>query len=443
MSLEQVAQILGCATVPVSGQVTGWSIDSRTIAPGDLFFAIRGEHHDGHDHILAALAQGAAAAIVEKPMRGGKLLHVTSTQSALQSLARSAREFWGGTVIGVTGSAGKTGTKDIVAAMVGVEHATGKTIGNLNNHLGLPLSLLRLAGTARYAVLEMGMNHAGEIRQLCQIARPQVAVVTNVGYAHIENFASIEGIAAAKRELVEALPPDGLAILNHDDIRVREFPYSGRRVSYGINEGADVRPDNVHLGDVDTRFSLDGVAFRSSITGRHSLSNLLAGLTVARELGTKLEHLQEAVAALAPSKMRGERRQIAGITIIDDCYNSNPDAAKAMLDVLEETPALRRIAVLGEMLELGSWAEELHRDVGHYAAARGVTVLLGIRGAAWHLIDAGRASGLDAGAALFFESPEEAGNYLRTAARAGDAILFKGSRGTRVELALARFLEGR
>ena len=443
MSLEQVAQILGCPPPPAQGVITGWSIDSRTVAPGDLFFALRGERHDGHDHVPAALAQGAVAAIVEKSMPGEYLLRVDSTEAALQQLASRGREFWGGTVIGVTGSAGKTSTKDIVAALVGVEHATGKTAGNLNNHIGVPISLLRIADTARYAVLEMGMNHSGEIRHLCQIARPQVAVVTNVGYAHIENFSSIEGIAAAKRELVEALPGDGLAVLNFDDTRVRQFSFPGKRVRYGLSEGADVRPDQVHLGALDTTFSLDGVNFRTQLTGRHSLSNLLAGLTVARELGTRLEHLRDAVASLVPGKMRGERRLVAGMSIIDDCYNSNPDAARAMLDVLAETPAKRRIAVLGEMLELGSWAEELHRGVGNYAAASGVTVLLGISGAAWHLIDAGRASGLDAGAAFFFENPEAAGSYLRTVARPGDAILFKGSRGTRVELALERFLEGR
>lgn len=443
MSLEQVAQTLGCPPPPAHGVITGWSIDSRTVAPGDLFFALRGERHDGHDHVPAALAQGAVAAIVEKSMPGENLLRVDSTEAALQQLASRGREFWGGTVIGVTGSAGKTSTKDIVAALVGVEHATGKTAGNLNNHIGVPISLLRIADTARYAVLEMGMNHSGEIRHLCQIARPQVAVVTNVGYAHIENFSSIEGIAAAKRELVEALPGDGLAVLNFDDTRVRQFSFPGKRVRYGLSEGADVRPGHVHLGALDTTFSLDGVNFRTQLTGRHSLSNLLAGLTVARELGTRLEHLRDAVASLVPGKMRGERRLVAGMSIIDDCYNSNPDAARAMLDVLAETPAKRRIAVLGEMLELGSWAEELHRGVGSYAAASGVTVLLGISGAAWHLIDAGRASGLDAGAALFFENPEAAGSYLRTVARTGDAILFKGSRGTRVELALERFLEGR
>ncbi len=443
MSFAQLAQILGCADVRALGVITGWSIDSRMTLPGDIFFALPGIHSDGHDYVVAALQKGALAAIVERPMPGLPVLQVCNSEKALALVASQARQWWDGTVIGVTGSAGKTSTKDIVAALVSVEHPTGKTIGNLNNHLGVPLSLLWLADSSRYAVLEMGMNHAGEIRHLCAIARPNVAVVTNVGYAHIENFSSIEEIAAAKRELVEALPADGLAVLNYDDARVREFAPAGRRVRYGIGEGADVRPDQVQLGAVETTFRLDGVNFRSKLTGRHSLSNLLAGLTVARELGTKLDHLRDAVNLLEPGKMRGERRQVDGITILDDCYNSNPDAVRAMLDVLAAAPAARRIAVLGEMLELGPSAEELHRSAGNYAAATGVTVLLGIRGAARHLIDAGRASGLDAGAALFFESPEEAGDYLRTIARAGDVILFKGSRGTRTELALNRFLEGR
>ncbi len=442
MPLSQVAKFLGIDMPGPDAEVTGWSIDSRTVLPGDLFFALPGDHHDGHQFVSDVLARGAIAAVVQQPLPHRPLLLVNSTELALQSVATQAREWWDGTVVGVTGSVGKTSTKDIVAALVGVEHPTGKTIGNLNNHLGVPLSLLRLADSARYAVLEMGMNHAGEIRRLCEIARPQVAVVTNVGFAHIENFASIEGIAAAKRELVDALPLGGLAILNYDDARVRQFSHPGKTIGYGLNPGAQVRPENVNLAADQTTFHLDGIPFTSCLTGRHSLSNLLAGLTVARELGTKLEHLQDAVAALKPAKMRGERRQHAGMTILDDCYNSNPDAARAMLDVLAETPAKRRIAVLGEMLELGLWAEELHRGVGNYAATTGVTVLLGIRGAARHLVDAGRASGLDAGAALFFETPEEAGKALRAIAKAGDAILFKGSRGTQVELALARFLEG-
>ncbi len=443
LSLKKVAELLQVARPVTDALITGWSIDSRTAQSGDLFFAFAGAHHDGHDYVAEVIARGAVAAVVERPMPGLPVLQVSNVEAALAQLATAIRGTWGGTVIAVTGSAGKTSTKDMVAALISVEHATGKTVGNLNNHLGVPLSLLRLSNEARYGVLEMGMNHAGEIRHLCQIAKPQVAVVTNVGYAHIENFSSIEAIAGAKRELVESLPADGLAVLNYDDERVREFTFSGRRVRYGLNEGADIRPEWVEFRPTETAFRLNGVEFRSPLTGRHSLSNLLAGLTVAREFGTSLEKLEPAVRSLTPAKMRGERREVAGMTILDDCYNSNPDAARAMLDVLATTPAGRHIAVLGEMLELGPWAEELHRGVGKYAAQTGVTVLLGIRGAARHLVDAGRASGLDAGAALFFERPEEAGDYLRTIARAGDAILFKGSRGVRTELALEHFLEGR
>jgi len=443
MALSEVERLFKLPPMGEDAVVTGWSIDSRTTAPGDLFFALPGDRHDGHDYVGAALAKGALAAVVERPTGENRTLQVADSEQALQLLAAHIREWWDGTVIGITGSAGKTTTKEIVATLVSVDHPTGKTIGNLNNHLGVPLSLLRLADDARYAVLEMGMNHAGEIQALCQIARPQIGIVTNVGYAHIENFDSIEGIAAAKRELIEALPASGLAILNYDDLRVREFSSPGRRIRFGVGDGADLQGKLLDTGIETLTFQVEDVVFHSHLTGRHSLSNLLAGLAVARELGAKLEHLRDAVASLRPAKMRGERLQVDGITILDDCYNSNPAAARAMLDVLGQTPAQRRIAVLGEMLELGPWAEELHRDVGKYAATNGVTVLLGIRGAAWHLIDAGRASGLDAGAALFFESPEEAGAHLRSFAKAGDAILFKGSRGTHVEIAMTRFLEGR
>lgn len=440
--MEQVGRVLRCEAAG-GGTVAGWSIDSRTVMPGDLFFALPGETHDGHLHVAEALAKGAIAAVVERPVTAAPVFRVENTLQSLQHLAAYARQWWAGTVVGVTGSAGKTGTKDILAHLVAVARPTGKTVGNLNNHLGVPLSILRLPDEAQCAVLEMGMNHGGEIRRLCEIAKPEVAVVTNVGYAHIENFTSIEGIAAAKRELVEGLPADGLAVLNYDDPRVREFPHGGKRIRFGLTEGADVRPQEFRLSAGETTFRLDGVDFRSELTGRHSLLNILAGITVARELGSPLETLQDAVAELRPGKMRGERRQIGGVTVWDDCYNSNPDAARAMLDLLADAPAQRRIAVLGEMRELGAWAEELHRGIGQYAAEHGVTVLLGIRGAARHLVDAGRASGLDAGAALFFETPEAAGEHLRQIAQDGDVILFKGSRGTQVELALSRFLEGR
>jgi UDP-N-acetylmuramoyl-tripeptide--D-alanyl-D-alanine ligase len=449
VSLRAVANVLGVSLLDpaADAMVTGWSVDSRTLQPGDLFFALRGPLHDGHAFVDEVFQKGAVAAVVEEGGGGmGPVLCVKDTLRALQQVARWARREWRGDVVAVTGSAGKTTTKDIIAEMLATEMTTTKTQGNLNNHVGLPLSLLRLEDAAQVAVLEMGMNHAGEIRDLAAIARPDVGVVTNVGYAHIENFDSIEGIAAAKRELVEGLGESGTAVLNADDARVAAFApsHQGKTVLFGEAPAAQVRAEDVEYsrggGTPGVRFRVGTVRFESALTGRHSVSNLLAGIAVAGVYGIAPARLRETVQQLTPGKMRGERLKHHGVLIYDDCYNSNPDAVRAMLEVLRDTPARRRIAVLGEMLELGRWAEPLHRDVGNYAAVCGLDVLVGIRGAAWHMVDAVKRAGLTAGAAFFFDDPEEAGRLLRTLAQPGDAILFKGSRGVHVERALEEFL---
>ncbi len=424
------------AQTALTGDVSSFSIDSRTLQPGDLFFAIEGDVHDGHKFVADALERGASAAVVHRHAGAdARLIRVGNTLQALQQLAKWAAERWGGKVVGVTGSAGKTTTKDVIAAMLGSVLPVGKTIGNFNNHVGLPLSILRVPQDAQVAVLEYGMNHDGEIRDLGRIVPPYVAVVTNVGYAHIENFDSIDGIAAAKRELVEALKPGGIAVLNEDDERVRQFN-GPRNIFYGLSQATAIhlRPDGV-------RFTAAGVEFESPMQGRHAISNILAGVAVAEVFGIEPSHTREAVRSLPPGKMRGERLTRNGIDIINDCYNSNPDAVRGMLDVLKDMPAKRRIAVLGEMLELGRWSEPLHREVGDYVARCGVTVLVGIRGDARFLVESAVTAGLSSDAAFFFEDPEQAGLHLRSIAQPGDAILFKGSRGTRVEKALERFLE--
>ncbi len=424
------------AQTALTGDVSSFSIDSRTLQPGDLFFAIEGDVHDGHKFVADALERGASAAVVHRHAGAdARLIRVGNTLQALQQLAKWAAERWGGKVVGVTGSAGKTTTKDVIAAMLGSVLPVGKTIGNFNNHVGLPLSILRVPQDAQVAVLEYGMNHDGEIRDLGRIVPPDVAVVTNVGYAHIENFDSIDGIAAAKRELVEALKPGGIAVLNEDDERVRQFR-GPRNIFYGLSQATAIhlRPDGV-------RFTAAGVEFESPMQGRHAISNILAGVAVAEVFGIEPSHTREAVRSLPPGKMRGERLTRNGIDIINDCYNSNPDAVRGMLDVLKDMPAKRRIAVLGEMLELGRWSEPLHREVGLYVARCEVSVLVGIRGAARFLVESATSAGLSSDAAFFFEDPEQAGLHLRSIAQPGDAILFKGSRGTRVEKALERFLE--
>ena len=440
-SLKQIGRVLG-PRVDIDIPITGWSTDTRTIAPGDLYFALRGPNFDGNAFIGEAFQKGAAAAVGNAVHSGGPVLVVPDTLAALQRVASWARGEWGGEVVGVTGSAGKTSTKDIIAAMLAVGMPVGKTVGNLNNHVGVPLSILRLPPESRAAVLELAMNHAGEIRDLCVIARPQIGVVTNVGHAHVENFDSIHGVAAAKRELIEALPANGIAVLNADDALVSKFgaAHRGRTVTYGLSDSAEIRARNVAAGERGFCFEVDGVRFESPLPGRHNLLNLLAGIAVAGIFGIQPQQLTEVVKGLTPGAMRGERFVHAGIVILNDCYNSNPDAARAMIDVLRDSAGKRRIAVLGEMLELGRWSEPLHREVGSYVAGSGIDLLIGIRGEARHLVDAAKEAGQAVDAAFFFSDPAEAGERLRGIAQPGDVILFKGSRGTHVERALERLL---
>lgn len=442
-SLEEVCAALGVNAPVISGDVriTGWSIDSRTVSPGDLFFAIKGENLDGHRFVETAFERGAVGAVVSEKVsaNGHPLLYVQETVDALQRLARWGRNRWGRQIVAVTGSAGKTTTKDIIAAVLGSKHRVGKTAGNFNNHIGLPLSLLRMPDEARVGVIEIGMNHAGEIRALAAIAGPQIGVVTNVGYAHIEAFQSIDEVALAKRELIESLSADGVAVLNADDERVLAFRavHRGTTLTYGFSPQADVHASDVELSAEGSSFSVDGVRFRTTLAGRHGVQNVLAGLAVGKVFDIDFEELAPVVAAFAPGKMRGERSERRGVTVLNDSYNSNPEAARSMVDVLRGEPAKRRIAVLGEMLELGLWAEGLHRDLGKYVAEAGIDVLIGVRGVSRLMVEEARQTGKFDHAAFFFDEPEEAGEFLRSYVRPGDAILFKGSRGTHVERALA------
>jgi UDP-N-acetylmuramoyl-tripeptide--D-alanyl-D-alanine ligase len=288
----------------------------------------------------------------------------------------------------------------------------------------------------------MGMNLACEIRALAHISRPYIGVVTNVGYAHLEAFASIDGIAAAKRELVEALPADGIAVLNADDPRVFRFSevHRGRSIRFGFSESADIRACSMEPHATGTRFRVADVDFETALVGRHAVMNLLAAIAVAGIFGIPPAKLLDRVRTFTAGKMRGERLEHHGVVIWDDCYNSNPEAAQSMLDVLQDTSAQRRIAVLGEMLELGAASNGLHRQVGRYAAQRGIDFLIGVRGDAHAMIDAAVGAGLPESAAFFFEEADEAGEFVGRMARPGDAILFKGSRGVRVERALERLL---
>ena len=432
-------------------EASGYSIDSRTITAGEIFFAVSGERYDAHSFVAAALARGALAAVVSRPhaldeaARAATLIVVDDPLRALQRLAASVRAHWvelggGRRIVGITGSAGKTTTKEAIAVVLATKYRVLKSQGNLNNEYGVPLQLLRLEPEDEIAVIEMGMSHAGEIAALARIAAPAWGVVTNVGNAHTENFADgIEGVARAKYELIAGLAPDGIAFLNCDDPRVAAYgPGTRKTIFFGRCDAAAVRAEHVgEEGDQGLRLTVKAgekhAQVRLQLLGAHNLSNALAAIAVGIEAGITLEEAAAALATLAPGDRRGEVISLRGAKVINDCYNSNPEALRAMIRTLAGVPASRRILIAGEMLELGPSGAELHAACGRAAVTAGIDYVIGVRGLAQHLVDAARASGAKA---EFVETPEAAGTWLSEELRPGDAVLLKASRGVRLERAL-------
>jgi UDP-N-acetylmuramoyl-tripeptide--D-alanyl-D-alanine ligase len=422
-----------------------YSIDSRTIGPGQLFFAVKGERLDGHDYVSAALEKGAVAAVVRKDQLNRysdktRLLAVDDTLIALQTLATAVRKVWGKPLVGVTGSAGKTTTKEAIAHVLGARYRVLKSEGNFNNHFGLPLMLLKLEPEHEVAVIEMGMSHAGEIRALAKIAQPEIGVVTNVAPVHLEFFDSIAGIARAKYELIESLPASGTAVLNADDEFVAQFgrDFKGKVITYGTSATADLRPENVQTrgaegSEFDVVIAGSREHARLPLVGEHNILNALAAVAVGLARGLKLAEAVGALATLVPSDKRGQVVQLGNITVINDCYNSNPKALRAMVDALAAMKAGRRIVVAGEMLELGPAGEEMHRAAGQHAAEKKIDVLIGVRGLAEAMVDAARQARAQA---EFVATPEEAGEWLARETRDGDVVLLKASRGVKLEKAL-------
>jgi len=423
----------------------GYSIDSRTLRPGDLFFAVKGERLDGHDFVEQALAKGAAAAVVRKDQLARysvktRLLAVEDTLVALQTLATAVRRLWGKLVVGVTGSAGKTTTKEAIAHLLATRYRVLKSEGNFNNHFGLPLMLLKLQPEQEVAVIEIGMSHAGEIAALAKIAQPEIGVVICVAPVHLEFFNSVSEIARAKYELIASLPAGGTAVLNADDEYVSQFgrDFKGKVVRFGLKAPADIRAEHIQqCGALGSEFDLvvDGCREKATLplVGNHNVSNALAAVAVALERGLTPSEAVEALRTLAPADRRGQVVQLGNITVINDCYNSNPKALNAMVDVLAAIPAKRHIVVAGEMLELGSSGEELHRKAGRHMAEKKIDVLLGVRGLAQPMVEAARQAGIRA---EFVPTPETAGEWLAQETRAGDMVLLKASRGVKLERAL-------
>ncbi|HEX4602375.1 MAG TPA: UDP-N-acetylmuramoyl-tripeptide--D-alanyl-D-alanine ligase [Candidatus Angelobacter sp.] len=427
----------------------GYSIDSRTLTPGDLFIAIAGERFDGHEYVNAALEKGAVGAIVDsgiahadKQYAGGprRVLRVEDTIKALQSLGAAARRLWGKPLLAVTGSAGKTTTKEILAEVLATRFRVMKSSGNLNNHIGLPLQLLKLEAEHDLAVVEMGMNHAGEIRALGALAHHDLAVVTTVAPVHLEFFGSLAEIARAKYEIIETLPTAGVAVLNADDEYVSQFgrDFKGKVVTFGIRRAADVSAQKVNLNGAEgSTFELAAGSVREPVTfplvGEHNIYNALAAAAAAMERGITPSQAAVALSSIRPPDKRGQVLHIGGATLINDCYNSNPRALAAMIDTLASMKAQRHILIVGEMLELGPTAEALHRESGLHAAEKKIDLVIGVRGLAKAVAEAACGAGTQA---QFVETPEQAGDWLARNLRPGDAVLLKASRGVKLERAL-------
>jgi UDP-N-acetylmuramoyl-tripeptide--D-alanyl-D-alanine ligase len=455
-SLEQVAQALGVAPpaeTSAAVRLAGVSIDSRTIAPGELFFAIRGPRHDGHRFVAQVLAAGTPAAVVERSRLGefpadlrDRILGVEDTQAALGRLAQAVRRAWGDPgkrrMAAVTGSTGKTTTKEILAALLGSQMAVLKSEGNLNNAYGLPLTLCRLEEKHCAAVVELGMSRQGELTALAKIAEPEVGVVTNVSPAHLEFFSSVDQIALAKRELIENLAgAEPVAVLNADDPRVARFAegFRGKVITYGREKPADIRAQSV-----EDR-GLDGSAFECvwkggrarlalPLAGSHNVMNALGALAAASLWGISPEQARGVFPRLVPVRHRSQRvRFREGFTVLDDSYNSNPAALAAMIDWLAGTTGFeRRILAAGEMLELGPASASLHREAGRWAAGR-VDWILGVQGDAKEIVRGAIEAGHDVNRAKFFDDAIQAAQLLQEILREGDLVVLKGSRGVRME----------
>jgi UDP-N-acetylmuramoyl-tripeptide--D-alanyl-D-alanine ligase len=443
--------------------------DSRTIQPGDVFVALRGPRFDGHAYAADVLARGAAAVVVERGVfgeagaggragaaalmvpAGAAVIEVADGLAALQALAHAVREAAGTRVVAITGSAGKTTTKETTAAFLASRFSVVKNKGNLNNHIGLPLSLMQLRSGPDAAVMELGMNHAGEISTLVGLARPDVCVWTNVGDAHLGFFASPDAIADAKAEILEGATPATVLVANADDPRVmaRTGRFPGRRLTFGESADAVVRAVTVRDRGLDG-VSADVTTPSGDVTldipllGRANLQNVLAATAVAVDFGVPLAAIAGAARALQPADRRGAVRRLAHqVTLIDDSYNSSPAALTRALEVVAaDRSAAGKVAVLGEMLELGDHATRLHQACGGAAAASGLRQLVVVGGpAAQAMASAAVEAGMPASDVTWYPTSAEAADAVAGVVRPGDLVLVKGSRGTRTDVVVDRLAE--
>jgi UDP-N-acetylmuramoyl-tripeptide--D-alanyl-D-alanine ligase len=450
LQLDEIAKAVGGTLEgPGNLKVRGYSIDTRTLNPGELFFAVKGPRFDGHAFIQQALEKKAAGVVVEtgdvESSAAFGVVRVGSTVEALQNLARAVRRRWGQPIVGVTGSAGKTTTKELIAAVLGKKFTVLRSIGNLNNEFGLPLCLLRVERYQTMGVLEMGMSAKGEIRKLASIAEPNEGVITNVNPVHLEFFDSIEGIAEAKAELLEGLVEPSVAYLNNDDSRVRAMArkFSGKIVTYGIKSVAAFKVQQVQdLGLGGSAFTVHhgrrDVNFVLPLLGTHNVSNALAAVAVGASHDVPWEDIRTAIAEMKPEKMRGQVVKFReGFAVIDDSYNSNPKALTEMIRFVGRLQGYsRKIIVAGEMLELGPESAELHRACGKEAVKAGAALIVGVQGEARAMLEGAKEAGAEESQLQFVPDSVQAGELLARTIKSGDVVLIKGSRGVKLEQAL-------
>lgn len=419
-----------------------------------MFVAIRGDRFDGNAYVVEAARKGAVAAIVSDAaligtaeLAGMPLIVVPDTIAALQTLANRVRRDSGAAVVAVTGSAGKSTTKEITAEFLAARYTVFRNRGNLNNHIGLPLSLLELSKKPDIGVLELGMNHFGEISALVKIAEPEVRVWTNVGPAHLEFFGTVDAIAEAKAEILEGADKDSLLVANADDDLVMRHAgkFAGRVRTFAVERPADVRALAVRDAGIDgtvaiVRTPVGEAELRTPLPGTANLSNVLAATAVAIRFEIPLADIVERAAGLKPVARRGEVIRAGGVTIVDDSYNSNPKAlSRALATLAGETRYTRRVAVVGEMLELGTASSVLHRAAGEEVARAGIDQLIAVGGPnAREAAEGAIAAGMPVSGVHYVENSTAAADLAASLVTAGDVVLVKGSRGIRTEVVVDR-----
>ncbi len=440
LTFEQLASMIG-GSVEAGGNQSFDSvvIDSREAQPGALFFAIRGDRLDGHTFLVSALEKAEGAVVDEMPAElipGKAYVRVDDTTVALQKLASEVRKQFPSTLIAVTGSAGKTTTKEMISTLVETERSTWKSWGNFNNQIGFPLCLANTPDRTEIVVSEMGMSSKGEIEFLARLSRPDIGVYTTIQPVHLEFFDSIDGIAAAKRELLENLADGGVVVLNADDARVIGIAegFVGRKVTYGVDAAADYKADELNdRGLLGSQFMLraegESRPVTLSLPGRHNLENLLAAIATARVTGISWGGIDEGIQKLKPAYHRGVVIEWKGATLYDDTYNSNPYAVGKALTLLgQATDAARRIAVIGDMLELGPDELKYHQETGA-AIPENVDVVIGVGPRSKSLVEGAANGGRSSDAIHHFADSEAAAAFLKEFIKPGDFVLLKGSRG--------------